>query len=103
MPPDLLVEVEAFAQRNGLALAPALRLLVSRALRAGASSSSPDQSGESPATLAALFAAEHAVLLVASVFPDGERRMHQLADRAAAAAEDRLALFRGPLKEEDSR
>ena len=49
---------------------------------------------DSPASLAALVAAEHSLLMVASVLPEGERRMHELGAKAAAAAEDRLALFR---------
>jgi hypothetical protein len=44
--------------------------------------------------LAALVAAEHAALMVAAVLPDGERRLRDLAPRAAAAAEERLAMFR---------
>ena len=44
--------------------------------------------------IAALIAAEHAVLMVASVLPEGERRMHELNAQAAVAAEARLALFR---------
>jgi hypothetical protein len=42
-------------------------------------------------TTAALVAAEHAVLMVASVLPEGQRRMHELASRAATAAEERVA------------
>ncbi len=44
--------------------------------------------------IAALIAAEHAVLMVASVLPEGESRMRALAERATEAAEERLALFR---------
>ena len=43
--------------------------------------------------MSALVAAEHAVLMVASILPEGERRMRELAARAAAAAEERLAAF----------
>ena len=57
-------------------------------------------SGDSPAALAALTAAEHAVLMVASVLPEGERRMRSLAERAGVAAEERLALFRSSIEEE---
>jgi hypothetical protein len=32
--------------------------------------------------------------MVASVLPEGQRRMHELAPEAALAAEERLALFR---------
>jgi hypothetical protein len=44
--------------------------------------------------MAGLVAAEHAVLMVASVLPEGQRRMHELAPQAALAAEERLALVR---------
>jgi hypothetical protein len=43
--------------------------------------------------LAGLIAAEHAVLMVASILPEGERRMGSLAGRAAQAAEERVALL----------
>jgi hypothetical protein len=43
--------------------------------------------------MSALVAAEHAVLMVASILPEGERRMRELGERASLAAEDRLALF----------
>ncbi len=82
-----------FAHENGLGLSPALRLLAARSLQgAGGEVGGPSGSGER-ASLAALLAAEHALLLTASVLPEGERRMAALAERAAAAAEDRLALF----------
>jgi len=57
-------------------------------------------SSDSPAALAALTAAEHAVLMVASVLPEGERRMRSLAERATEAAEERLALVRASIGEE---
>lgn len=44
--------------------------------------------------LAALTAAEHAVLMVASILPEGQRRMRELGSQAATAAEERLALFK---------
>ena len=47
-----------------------------------------------PASLAALVAAEHAVLMVASILPEGDRRMRELAPQAAIAAEERLTIFR---------
>ncbi len=88
----LSAELESFARQHGLALCQAIRLLITRGLdgemRQG------DQSPDSPADLAALTAAEHAVLMVASVLPEGQRRMHELAPAAALAAEERLAQFR---------
>ena len=45
-------------------------------------------------SLAGLVAAEHAVLMVASVLPEGQRRMLELAPQAVAAAEQRLTSLR---------
>ncbi len=87
-------ELELLAQRagrNGLSLSAAVRELVSSAL----STDPPTATvSDSPASLAALLAAEHSLLMVASVLPEGERRMHELNAQAAVAAEARLALFR---------
>jgi hypothetical protein len=89
--------LEGFAQEHGLALCPAIRYLVARGLEVEATRLDGGESpAESAAALAALTAAEHAVLMVASVLPEGERRMRSLAERAAEAAEERLALFRRP-------
>lgn len=86
-------QLRTFAARHGLSLAEALRSLASRALTSDACGPPPTPA-ESPAALAALVAAEHAALMVAAVLPDGERRLLDLAPRAAAAAEERLAMFR---------
>jgi hypothetical protein len=85
-------EIRAFARRHGLGLSPAIRLLVGRGLQSEALASTPPQ--DSAAALAALTAAEHALLMVASVLPEGQRRMLELGALAAAAAEERLALFK---------
>ena len=85
--------LRAFAASRGLSLAEALRTLASRSLVAE-TSGPPATAGESPGTLAALVAAEHAALMVAAVLPDGRRLMGELAAEAAAAAEERLAMFR---------
>jgi hypothetical protein len=93
--------LETFAQQHGLGLCPAIRYLVGCGLELDASRlAGGEPPAESAAALAALTAAEHAVLMVASVLPEGERRMRSLADRAAQAAEERLALFRQPEAEE---
>jgi hypothetical protein len=78
------------ARGAGLSLSATVRQLVaaSLSLEPGTGASDP------PAALAALVAAEHAVLMVASILPEGERRMLSLAERAAQAAEERLALLR---------
>ncbi len=91
----LQTDLDAFAREHGLGPCPAIRYLVGRGLEVEASRrDGGEPPGESAATLAALTAAEHAVLMVASVLPEGERRMRSLAERAAEAAEERLALFR---------
>ena len=93
--------LELFAQQHGLGLCAAIRFLVGRGLEAEASRlGGYESSGDSAAALAALTAAEHAILMVASVLPEGERRMHSLAQRAAEAAEERLTFFRRPGAEE---
>ena len=93
LPSELEARVRTFAFRRGQALAVALRELAAQALEASEQQSNT-QPIESPGTLAALVAAEHAALMVASVLPDGERRMQELAQQAAVAAEARLAMFR---------
>ena len=79
------------AKQSGLSLSAVVRQLVAAALTFD---TEPGPRFDSPAALAALVAAEHAALMVALVLPDGERRMLELGPRAAAAAEQRLALFR---------
>ena len=92
LPAPLGSELESYARRHGLSLAAAIRLFVGRGLEA--ESHGPSAPQDSPAALAGLVAAEHAVLMVASVLPEGERRMRELGARAADAAENRLALVR---------
>lgn len=86
-------QLRSFAVRRGLSLAEALRFLATRSLTAEVEGL-PPISSDSPASLAALVAAEHAALMVATVLPDGRRRMNELAPDAVAAAEERLAMFR---------
>ncbi len=90
LPVELEVEAKAFGRGAGLGLGAAIRLLVARGLEAGAN---PAGSAVEPALLATLAAAEHGVLMVASILPEGERRMAELAERASLAAGERLALF----------
>ena len=74
-----------------------MRFLVGRGLEAEAHGATrSDTPPDSPAALAALTAAEHAVLMVASILPEGEQRMRSLAERATEAAGERLALFQPP-------
>jgi len=85
LPDDLHDGIRRHARARGIGLAPAIRLLVAEALAAG---------GTQPAAaLAGLVAAEHAVLMVATVLPEGERRMRETAGRAVTAAQERLAIF----------
>ena len=91
LPADLESELRTFAHEAGLGLAAALRHLAIKALSYDEARSGQDQA----ATLATLCAAEHAVLMVASVLPEGQRRMRELSAQAAAAAEERLATIRG--------
>ncbi len=79
------------ARRTGLSLSVIVRQLVGAAL---VFDTEPGTGADSPAALAALVASEHALLMVAAVLPDGERRLQELAAQAASAAEERLATFR---------
>jgi len=79
------------AEQSGQSLSATVRELVSAALTFD---TEPGPRPDSPAALAALVAAEHAGLMVAAVLPDGERLLRDLAPRAAAAAQERLAMFR---------
>ena len=90
---DLLEQLDAFACASGLARAGAARLLLMR----GLSDADRPASVITPAQLAALVAAEHAVLMVASILPEGEQRMRALAARAAQSAEERLAVLTAQL------
>ena len=94
LPAPLSQRVEEFGHGHGLGFGPAIRLLVGRGLELEARwLRTRDGASNSPAALAALVAAENAVLMVASILPEGERRMRELAQRATLAAEERLALF----------
>ncbi len=99
---DLLSQLRRFAEENGLGLSPALRLLATRSLQDSGRGVGGSPANGERASLAALLAAEHALLLTASVLPEGERRMAALAERAAAAAEERLALFSDQARAEGS-
>jgi hypothetical protein len=90
LPLELEAEAKAFGRSAGLGLGAAIRLLVARGLEA---ETNPARSTVEPALLATLAAAEHAVLMVASILPEGERRRRELGERASVAAEERLALL----------
>jgi hypothetical protein len=91
----LASDLETFAQSRGLGICPAIRLLLREGLNARTWT---PRAQDSPAALAGLLACEHALLAVASVLPDGKRRISELGPEAAAAAEQRLALFTGEVE-----
>jgi len=86
-------DLEDFARGHELGWGPSIRLLIRRGLELEVRSRRASLASDSPAALAALTAAEHAVLMIASILPEGEQRMRALAERAAQAAEARLAVF----------
>jgi len=92
LPPELEAEATAFGRGAGVGVGPAIRMLVARGLAAEAAPARP-QAIDTSALLATLTAAEHAVLMVASILPDGERRRRELAERASVAAAARLSHF----------
>ena len=98
LPSDLEAELSRYGRPRGLGLGPTIRRLVLRGLELDQDSSTLT-TGESPVALAALTAAEHVVLMVASILPEGEQRARNLAQQAVLAAEERLALFRDQVNE----
>jgi|SRR6202049_2717835 hypothetical protein len=90
LPAELEAAIATYARGHGLGLGPAIRLLVGTALEPNSSRAIPDTA----VLLASLVAAEHAVLMVASILPEGERRRRSLATAASEAAEERLAFLR---------
>ncbi len=94
MPAAQASDVRDYARRNRLNVSTAVRVLLDRALH--------QESAVEQVALASLVAAEHALLLIASVFPDGDRRMREQAEAAVQAAERRLASLADRLGEEAS-
>ena len=90
LPPHLDEQLRGFAQSRGIALAVAIRELAAQGL--ASASATDSRPAESPLLLATLLAAEHAVLMVASILPEGERRRRELAAKAADAAQERIGL-----------
>ena len=87
----LLGDIRDEAAQRGQSLSAVVRQLVATALRLDAE---PGPLPDSSAALAALLASELTVLMVASILPDGEARMHELAAQAAINAGERLAGLR---------
>lgn len=84
---EVASQVESLAREHAVSLSDSLRMLVGRGL------AKPNPASDDRLTLAALVAAEHSLLLVASFLPDGQRRLQELGERAIAAAQDRVALL----------
>ena len=74
-----------------MALGVAIRELADQGLTTSNSEAGP-RARESVLLLATLLAAEHAVLMVASILPEGERRKTELAAQAAVAAQERIGM-----------
>jgi hypothetical protein len=91
LPPDLELRLRDFAVSRGIALAVAVRELADQGLASSNGQAGPREA-DSPLLLATLLAAEHAVLMVASILPEGERRRTELAARAAVAAQERIGM-----------
>jgi hypothetical protein len=89
--PDFESRLRDFAERRGVTLAAALRECASEGL-AGSDSERDPRPAESPLIVATLLAAEHAVLMVASILPEGDRRRRELAAQASVAAQERIGI-----------
>jgi hypothetical protein len=86
LPSDLVARVVELADEHRISLSDAVRILVARGASDRASSSHS-------VALAAAFAAEHALLLLAGFLPDGQRRLVELGPRALEATRERIALL----------
>ena len=86
----------SFAEANLVTQSAAVRILLTRAL-----AEDPGRATEQIA-LASLVAAEHALLVVASILPEGDRRVRERAEEAVAAAERRLAKLTDRLRLEEA-
>jgi hypothetical protein len=92
LPSDIERAVRALGAEHGIGgLGPAIRHVLTR----GLGRDEEDKAcRDCAAATAALVAAEHAVLMVSAVLPEGQRRMRELAPQAAVSAADRLSLVR---------
>ena len=88
------IDLTRRAAAMGLAPSSAARQFIEVGLARQAAGEVADADG-GLVGLATLIAAEHAVLMVASVLPEGEHRTRSLAERAAQAADERLGRLRG--------
>ncbi len=89
LPSGLEAEVRAFGREHGIGLGPAIRVVLGRGIERGPVA---EACRDCEAGLAALLAAEHALLVVASILPGGRNLIDRLAVDAAAAAEQRLGV-----------
>ncbi len=93
LPATLAAALLACASTQGMTVSATARRLIGVGLEAS-SGTRVDGRDHSTVAISALVAAEHAVLMVASILPEGEERMRALAARAIQSAEERLTLFR---------
>jgi hypothetical protein len=90
LPSDLERELRAVGQELGIGLGPAIRVVVGRGLDRD---EHQRPCRDCNAAVAALIAAEHSLLVVASILPQGKSLIASLCAEAGAAAEQRLALI----------
>ncbi|HEX6513043.1 MAG TPA: hypothetical protein VF157_12120 [Chloroflexota bacterium] len=103
-------ELQAFADGCGLALNGCVRLLVERALAAGAGEPGPADSADvraelkalNQSMLAALIACEQVLDLYVQLMPHGEERVAESWEQAASAARRRLLRVEQALREEEA-
>ena len=96
LPIDLEERLRAVARANGIAMAAAIRQFAAEGLASVGAGHEPKS--EESVQLATLLAAEHAVLMVASILPEGERRKQELAAQAGIAAQERIAAVEADLE-----
>jgi hypothetical protein len=89
LPAELEAELRAVGRVHGIGLGPAIRVVLGRGIDRGPVA---EASRDCEAGLAALLAAEHTLLVVASILPGGRSLIDGLAADAAAAAEQRLGV-----------
>ncbi len=88
LPAELERELRTVGEDLGVGIGPAIRVVLRRWLE----SERGGTARESSAAVASLIAAEHALLVVASILPGGRSLVDGLADEATAAAGRRIAL-----------
>jgi hypothetical protein len=91
LPAELEADIKAVGREHGIGLGPAIRVVLGRGIGRGIDRGPVAEAcRDCEAGLAALLAAEHTLLVVASILPGGRSLIDGLAADAAAAAERRL-------------